>query len=206
MDSDTVAAPARAEAPLRAHLEGTVALVRSSVRDEPTSGPGDFATTLAILDRVDRLKELGDTLLRLVEQESGLRRSELALLDSLSTTERSGDAHANHPRRLGRDVGMTTEAVVATAHSLASRGLVAVVHDAAGRPASIDLTDAGMAVLTQAEAVQIRATDAAVREVGPEQSQRALRVLDQIIGAMSPITPGAPLPAGAGELRLLPGA
>lgn len=197
MDSDTVAT-----SPDTLHLSpGTVALVRSDARHEPTSSAGDFATTLAILDRVDQLKELGDTLLHLVEQESGLRRSELALLDALDAADHE---HDDHPRRLGRAVGMTTDAVVATAESLAARGLVGIVHDDAGRAAAIHLTDAGRAVLTQAEAVQIRATDAAVREVGPEGSRRALAVLDQIIGAMSPLAPAAQLPAP--ETRMLPGA
>lgn len=197
MDSDTVATSQN-----ELHLApGTVALVRDNVRSEPTSPHGDFATTLAILDRVDRLKALGDTLLQLVEQESGLRRSELALLDALQTVD---SEHDDHPRRLGRAVGMTTDAVVATAESLAARGLVGIVHDDAGRAAAIHLTDAGRAVLTQAEAVQIRATDAAVREVGPEGSRRALAVLDQIIGAMSPLAPAVELCAP--ENRMLPGA
>lgn len=198
MDSDPVATPA--EQTIH-HPGASVALVRSNVRNEPTSAPGDFATTLAILDRVDRLKELGDTLLRLVEQESGLRRSELALLNSLSDVEHE---HDNHPRPLGRATGMTTDAVIATAQSLASRGLVGIDHDADDHPTRVYLTDAGRAVLTQAEAVQIRATDAAVREVGPEGSRRALAVLDQIITAMSPLTPGDMLDAPE-EALLLPG-
>lgn len=199
MDRDTVVTPADQELQ---HRGTSVALVRSTVRNEPTSAPGDFATTLAILDRVDRLKELGDTLLRLVEQESGLRRSELGLLNSLADVEQE---HSHHPRPLGRATGLTTEAVVATAQSLAARGLVGIERDAVGQATRIYLTDAGRAVLTQAEAVQIRATDAAVREVGAEGSRRALGVLDQIITAMSPLTPGGMLDAPE-EALLLPGA
>lgn len=222
MDSDTVATPspaltdaptgtpdatdatdARGEHAPRPHhavVGGPVALVHDPVRHRPTSAPSDFATTLAILERVDRLKELGESLVRMVERESGLRQSEFAMLDSLRHVS------AEHPRHLGRDVGLTTAAAVATAESLAARGLAGIVHDDAGRPHSVYITDAGMAVLTQAEAVQIRATDAAVREAGPEASQRALDILDQIIVAMTPLVPGSELPAGEPELRLLPGA
>lgn len=157
-----------------------LAQIRSEMREQPTiSAPGDFALTLQLLDRIERLQQLSEGMVRKIEQESGLRRSEFMLLRALEGGE-------SHPRRVGRAVGLQTEAVLATAEALASSGLLSMEHTPDGAVALI-LTDAGRSVLTQAEAVQIRATDAAIQHVGPEGAQRAITVLDSMIEAMDPI-------------------
>ena len=142
------------------------------------AAPSDLSLTFDVLDRVERLQELGESLMRTLEDESGLRRSEFMVLRAIAGGE-------SHPRRIGRAVGLATEAAVATAHSLAASGLVVIQHDG-GAPAALELTDDGRAVLTQAEAVQIRVTDAALAHIGPENAARALSVLDTMIDSMAP--------------------
>lgn len=160
------------------------------------SGPSNFAVTLQLLDRVERLQRLGEALVSAIENESGLRRAEFQVLRALE----SGDGH---PRHVGRAIGMQTEAVLATADGLTEAGLVIQLHDQ-GRVHELVLTDAGRSVLAQAEAVQIRAADAAVQHVGPESTERALAVLDRIIGAVEPLVDGLTADGPADD-RLLPG-
>lgn len=171
--------------------------IRAEMRAQPViSAPGDFAVTLELLDRVERLQQLGESLVRMVEAESGLRRSEFMVLRALDNGE-------SHPRRVGRAVGLQTDAVLTTAESLASSGLLGINLDDDGRAVALVLTDSGRSILSQAEAVQIRATDAAIQHVGPEGAARAITVLDNIIEAMAPITSGdlpesvSDLPTGA---------
>lgn len=170
--------------------------IRAEMREQPViSAPGDFAVTLQLLDRVERLQQLGESMVRMVEAESGLRRSEFMVLRALDNGE-------SHPRRVGRAVGLQTDAVLTTAESLASNGLLGVNHDDSGRTVELFLTDSGRSLLSQAEAVQIRATDAAIQHVGPAGAARAIGVLDNIIEAMAPITDGnlpslTDFPAGA---------
>lgn len=170
--------------------------IRAELREQPViSAPGDFAVTLQLLDRVERLQQLGESMVRMVEAESGLRRSEFMVLRALDDGE-------SHPRRVGRAVGLQTDAVLTTAESLASNGLLGINHDDDGRAVELFLTDSGRSLLSQAEAVQIRATDAAIQHVGPQGAARAIGVLDSIIEAMAPIADGnlpslSDFPAGA---------
>lgn len=149
---------------------------------EAISGPSTFAVTLQLLDRVERLQHLGEALVSAIESESGLRRAEFQVLRALEV----GDGH---PRHVGRAIGMQTEAVLATADGLTEAGLMIQIHDQ-GRVHELVLTDAGRSVLAQAEAVQIRAADAAVQHVGPESTARALAVLDRIVDAVAPLVDG----------------
>ncbi len=167
--------------------------IRSDIRTQPNiSAPGDFALTLQLLDRIEQLQQLSESMVRMVEAESGLRRSEFMVLRALEGRE-------SHPRRIGRLVGLQTEAVLATAQSLATSGLLSVEHTKDGAVALI-LTAAGRSILSQAEAVQIRATDAAIQHVGPAGAQRAITVLDSLIAAMAPVA-GNELQVPVSELR-----
>lgn len=149
----------------------------------PISAPGDFTLTLDLLDRIEQLQSLGESLVRMIEQESGLRRSEFTVLRTVAGGE-------THPRRVGRAVGLHTDAVLATAESLASNGLLGIRSDDDSRPVELVLTDSGRLILTQAEAVQIRATDAAVQHIGPDGAAHAIAVLDAMLSAMTPLIEG----------------
>lgn len=142
---------------------------------------GDLGATVEILDRLDRLRSVGDRLRRGLEALTALSSSQLLILGALE----SGLAH---PRHVGRAVGMDTAAVEATVPGLVDKGLVVSALDPAARMTSLHLTDAGQALLTQAEAVQIRVTDALLQQAGPDGVSEVLDLLDRAVDRIDALT------------------
>ena len=133
---------------------------------------GDVAATVAILERMNRLRAFGDQLQRGMESITSLRTSQFLILKAI-------EAEVVHPRHVGRKVGMDTGAVEHTLGTLAEKGLVMTVLDPHGRLVEARLTDGGRAVLTQAEAMEFRATDALLQQSRPEEIAELLDLLDR---------------------------
>jgi DNA-binding MarR family transcriptional regulator len=133
---------------------------------------GDVATTVAILERMNRLRAFGDQLQRGMEAITSLRTSQFLILKAI-------EGGVVHPRHIGRKVGMDTGAVELTLGTLEEKGLAATFLDPSGRMVEANLTDGGRAVLTQAEAMEFRATDALLQQSRPDEVAELLDLLDR---------------------------
>jgi DNA-binding MarR family transcriptional regulator len=139
---------------------------------------GDFSTTIAIVERMEKLRFFGDCLQRGLETMTSLRTSHYLIL-------RAVEEGVRHARHIGRRVGMDTGAVEVTLDALRDRGLVVTLDDASREVA---LTDSGVAVLAQAEAVELRATDALLQQGEPEDVAEMLDLLDRAVGHAESLT------------------
>lgn len=133
---------------------------------------GDVATTVAILERMNRLRAFGDQLQRGMESITSLRTSQFLILKAI-------EEGVVHPRHIGRKVGMDTGAVEITLDALTEKGLTATILDPGGRMVEASITDGGRAVLTQAEAMEFRATDALLQQSRPDEIAELLDLLDR---------------------------
>lgn len=144
---------------------------------------GDVASTVAILERMNRLRAFGDQLQRGMEAITSLRTSQFLILKAI-------EAEVVHPRHIGRKVGMETGAVEHTLGTLTEKGLATATLDQNGRMVEARLTDGGRAVLTQAEAMEFRATDALLQQSRPEEIAELLDLLDRAADQVGRIMAG----------------
>lgn len=144
---------------------------------------GDVASTVAILERMNRLRAFGDQLQRGMEAITSLRTSQFLILKAI-------ESEVVHPRHIGRKVGMETGAVEHTLGTLAEKGLATTALDQNGRMVEARLTDGGRAVLTQAEAMEFRATDALLQQSRPEEIAELLDLLDRAADQVGRIMAG----------------
>lgn len=151
---------------------------------------GDVASTVAILERMNRLRAFSDQLQRGMEAITSLRTSQFLILKAV-------EVGVVHPRHIGRKVGMDTGAVELTLGTLTDKGLVVTVLDSGGRMVEAALTDGGRAVLTQAEAMEFRATDAILQQSSPQDVADLLDLLDRTADQMGRIMAGEPSPPAA---------
>lgn len=143
-----------------------------AARHELISTPvSDTATTAAIMDRIERLRQLSDGLMKGVEQFTSLKLSDVLILRAML-------AGVSHPRHIGRRVGLDTDAVCVIIDNLIDRGFVYVEERVGERIIDVQLTDAGHAALNQAEAVQFRAVDALLQQASPREVTELFELLD----------------------------
>lgn len=170
MSTPTAASPSDpADAPVVTGAELAV-LARRELVSTPV---GDLDTAVEVLERLNKLQVLGTFLQRGMEAMTSLRSSQFMILKAIE-----GDI--DHPRHIGRKVGMETGAVELTLLSLREKGLVTTRSDR-GHVVGSALSDAGRAILTQAEAVQIRATDALLQQAEPSDVAEVLDLLDKAV-------------------------
>lgn len=149
-------------------------------RRELVSTPvGDLDTAVEVLERLNKLQVLGTFLQRGMEAMTSLRSSQFMILKAI-------ECEVDHPRHIGRKVGMETGAVELTLVSLREKGLVTTRSDR-GHVVAAALTDTGRAILTQAEAMQIRATDALLQRAEPSEVAEVLDLLDRAVESVHAI-------------------
>jgi len=149
-------------------------------RRELVSTPvGDLDTAVEVLERLNKLQVLGTFLQRGMEAMTSLRSSQFMILKAI-------ECEVDHPRHIGRKVGMETGAVELTLASLREKGLVTTRSDR-GHVVAAALTDTGRAILTQAEAMQIRATDALLQRAEPSEVAEVLDLLDRAVESVHAI-------------------
>jgi len=149
-------------------------------RRELVSTPvGDLDTAVEVLERLNKLQVLGTFLQRGMEAMTSLRSSQFMILKAI-------ECEVDHPRHIGRKVGMETGAVELTLVSLREKGLVTTRSDR-GHVVATALTDTGRAILTQAEAMQIRATDALLQRAEPSEVAEVLDLLDRAVESVHAI-------------------
>lgn len=149
-------------------------------RRELVSTPvGDLDTAVEVLERLNKLQVLGAFLQRGMEAMTSLRSSQFLILKAI-------ECEVDHPRHIGRKVGMETGAVELTLVSLREKGLVTTRSDR-GHVVASALTDTGRAILTQAEAMQIRATDALLQRAEPSDVAEVLDLLDRAVESVHTI-------------------
>jgi DNA-binding MarR family transcriptional regulator len=146
-----------------------------AARRELVSAPvGDLNATVEVLERLNKLQVLGGFLQRGMEAVTSLRSSQFMILAAI-------EAGIHHPRHIGRKIGMETKPVEQTLAALREKGLVMTSTDRGKRVVSVTLTDAGHAILTQAQAIQIRATDALLQHADPADVSEVLDLLDRAV-------------------------
>lgn len=174
MSTPTVASPSD---PVATPVVGpgvTGAELAVLARRELVSTPvGDLDTAVEVLERLNKLQVLGTFLQRGMEAMTSLRSSQFMILKAI-------ESEVDHPRHIGRKVGMETGAVELTLVSLREKGLVTTRSDRDHIVGSA-LTDPGRAILTQAEAMQIRATDALLQRADPADVAEVLDLLDRAV-------------------------
>ncbi|WP_029068065.1 MarR family winged helix-turn-helix transcriptional regulator [Jonesia quinghaiensis] len=143
-----------------------------AARHELISVPvADTATTAAIMDRIERLRNLSDGLMKGIEKFTALTVTDVIVLKTIL-------AGVSHPRHIGRKVGMDTDTTCVLVESLVERGLVYIEERIGDRIIDVQLSDAGHAALNQAEAVQFRAVDALLQQASPTEVQDLFELLD----------------------------
>jgi DNA-binding MarR family transcriptional regulator len=171
-------------------LEGSVTgadvaeLLRSPAR--PVEGVADL---LGLLDDLTELGEVVDGLARRLEGVSGLRAGELQALVAVSEG-------AGHPRAVARHTRQVDEAGLATVEALVRRGLLGrhwhPASPAVGSEASlVHLTDAGRAVLAQAQGLQIRLAAAVVQQLGDVEAEKLRSTVVALGTVLAVDRPGA---------------
>lgn len=140
----------------------------------PTPHPPlhDLSTTFDLIDRIEQVGALAQKITAELEHSSGLRRTELMVLRELA----DGPTHV---RVIGRAVGMSVDAVRATAGALATAGLAHLTTHPDGGDALVASPD-GRAILAQAEALQIRAAQNVLARMDEDQARRIFDGLDRM--------------------------
>lgn len=158
---------------MSAPITPTTALVMAGKRELTTIPTTENVNiTVEILNRIDQLRALSDGVMHGVEQFTSLKLSHFQILQALEND-------ITHPRHIGRRIGLDAKAVTLTLETLEVKGLVYIAERIGDRVIEAGLTEAGHAVLGQAEAVKFRAMDALLHRSSEEETKQLLHLLDQ---------------------------
>lgn len=134
----------------------------------------DMATTLRLAGQMTASARSHELVLRSVEHVTGLRHGELLALAAVAEG-------ADHPRAVARRTGQVDDAARATVDGLLRRGVLARHHHAnqhdGEEPALLHITETGAVVLEQAEALQLRMTDAVLADADGATTSTLLQIV-----------------------------
>lgn len=137
----------------------------------------DITGTLHLVDRLDRLRDLSQDLLRGIERVTGHPGSWTRILAAV----REGHTH---PRHIARATGADPDAVEAALTSMARADLVVLRRDDKDRLTEVRIADAGAVLLAQSSSLEIHVANAFIEQLGPDRSAQALEIVEALIAAM----------------------
>lgn len=168
-----------------------VPTVLATAREAPSS------QTFALLDEMDRLRVAAAWLVSEIEAASGLGAGEVLTLRAVADGLR-------HEREIARAIGHAAAVSAAILDGLARQHLVArhphPDAPAGAAPRIVHLTDAGRAVLEQAEAIEIRLTAALLDRLGARDTAQLRGTITTLTRAFTP-NGIKPVAAGSGGVR-----
>lgn len=148
--------------------------------------PRHPAAALQLLDDIEQVRAGSDELMRGIEDTTGLRLLEVRVLEEVAQG-------ADHIREIARRSRQPVEAARATADTLLTREMLGRHHhpEASGTagPAMLHVTDAGVIVLEQVNAMRLRITDALLSALGHDEAERlrhTMRAFSSVLTSEQP--------------------
>lgn len=148
-------------------------------RDQrPDLDPGPMAT----LGRLARLHAIGSRRLDAVFSRYGLQSGEFDVLASL---RRAGSPHRLPPSELARQLMLSKAGMTARIDRLETAGLISRrTNDADGRRRSVELTDAGLALVDEVVVAHLAEERALLEALGPTHRKQLDRLLRTWLAAL----------------------
>lgn len=147
-------------------------LIAQARMEMATAPINDTEQTAAFIKRINQMHAMAEGLARGIEQFTYLKSVEHQVLQAVQK-------EVSHPRHIGRRVGLDTEATSVVLEKLEAKGYVHVAERIGQRIIDVVLTDAGVAALAQAEAVQFRSVDALLQQASDVDVRRLMELLDE---------------------------